>query len=97
MKQSDADGSFEFASLPAGDYQIVATLSGFADVTGIVRVVLGEITILPLTLSIQLLEQVRVTAAKAGEGDAQETAISMSVVLAHDVERLQAHTVEDVV
>jgi iron complex outermembrane receptor protein len=97
VASTGADGSFEFDNLPAGDYQIVATLSGFAPVTRTLRVVRGDTTIVAFTLSVQFLEQVRVTATKTGEHDAQATPIAMSVLPARDVERLQAHTVEDVV
>jgi iron complex outermembrane receptor protein len=97
VAQTAADGSFEFVNLPEGDYQIVAALSGFAPVIRTIRVARGGTPVLALTLSVQILEQVLVTAAKTGERDAQDTAMAMSVLPARDVERLQAHTIEDVV
>jgi hypothetical protein len=53
-------------------------LRGFAAVTRTFRTVRGNTTMVALTLSVQILEQVRVTAAKTGESDAQATAIARS-------------------
>jgi iron complex outermembrane receptor protein len=97
VARTGADGSFEFPKIPEGDYEIIVAHPGFAPVIRTIQVGPRDTLILPLTLSVQLLEQVRVTAAKTGDRDAQDTAITMSVLRARDVERLQARTIEDVV
>ena len=70
--RTDDDGRFVLAPVPNGDYVITATLEGFAPGTRLVRVVDGETAVVSLTLSIQILEQVIVTADKTGERDLQK-------------------------
>jgi iron complex outermembrane receptor protein len=95
--QTGADGRFEFQNVPEGEYEISAARSGFASVTRTVHVGPRETQRVSLSLPVQILEEVRVTAEKAGERDAQQTAMAISVLPARDVERLQARTIEDVV
>ena len=48
-----------------------------------------------LTLSVQILEQTVVTAAKAGEADAQDTPLAVSVLTGTELARTQDRTIED--
>jgi iron complex outermembrane receptor protein len=90
-----ADGSFTFPTLPAGDYEIVTSLTGFASATRAARVRPGDSQFVALTMWVQILEQVRVTAAKTGERDAQDTAMAVSVLPGPELERSRVETIED--
>jgi iron complex outermembrane receptor protein len=90
-----ADGSFTFPTLPAGDYEIVTSLTGFASATRAARVGPGDSQFVALTMWVQILEQVRVTAAKTGERDAQDTAMAVSVLPGPELERSRVETIED--
>src|SRR5262245_34294684 len=60
---TDADGRFEFPTLPAGEYVLTTTLRGFAPATRSFRLADGETARFFLTLWVQLLEETTVTAS----------------------------------
>jgi iron complex outermembrane receptor protein len=93
--RTDDDGGFVLAPVPDGEYVITATLEGFAPSTRRVRVVNGQTADVSLTLSIQILEQVIVTADRTGERDLQTVPLALSVVSGEQLERREAHSVAD--
>lgn len=84
--ETDSTGAFTFRELPPGDYVVGAALTGFQPATRTVRVQPGTTRSLSLTLSVALLEQVAVTATKAGDADIQTTPMAVSAV-SRDVRR----------
>ena len=50
--QSSRDGSFQVANLPVGDYSISVSATGFAAFTTPVRIDIGQIANLPITLQV---------------------------------------------
>jgi iron complex outermembrane receptor protein len=93
--RTDAEGRFALADVPGGDRVISATLEGFAPGTRIVRVVDGETAVVSLTLSIQILEKVLVTADKTGERELQKVPAAVSVLTGEQLQRREAHSVAD--
>ena len=93
--QSTTEGEFDFDGLPAGVYELSAALKGFATLTRTLRLAPSETMTVALAMSVQFVEQAIVTAGKTGERDAQDTAMAMSVVTARELERTQAHDVEE--
>jgi iron complex outermembrane recepter protein len=87
-------GDFAFEGLPSGEYELTAVLAGFVPARRTFRLVGRETVTLPLTLWVQVLEQAFVTASKIGERDVQTTPLAVSVLSAADLQRVQAHTVE---
>ena len=94
VTETGPDGHFAFEDLPNGEYELTAVLGGFVPAHRTFRLVREETVTLPLTLSVQLLEQIFVTAAKTGERDVQTIPLAVSVLPAADLERVQVHTVE---
>jgi iron complex outermembrane recepter protein len=94
VTETGPDGHFAFEDLPNGEYELTAVLGGFVPAHRTFRLVREETVTLPLTLSVQLLEQTFVTAAKTGERDVQTIPLAVSVLPAADLERVQVHTVE---
>ena len=71
VAHTNSEGQFEFASLPAGEYELTATLHGFAPVKETTRLTPGQRSIVSLKLTVLILEQTVVTASKTGETDVQ--------------------------
>jgi iron complex outermembrane receptor protein len=94
--QTEPDGGFSFQDLPEGDYQLNAALAGFAPARRMLRLGAREKVVISLTLSVLLLEQVTVTAAKTGERDLQTTPLALSVLSGSELQRGMAHTVADI-
>ncbi len=94
--QSGADGAFAFDTLPDGDYELQATRAGFAPAQQKVPLAGGETAMVLLKLWVLAFEKVVVTAAKAGERDAQTIPIAVSVLSGTDLQRVRAQSVEDV-
>ena len=90
------DGGFSFRNLPEGEYQLGATLAGFAPARRVFRLGARDQTVISLTLSVLVLEQVTVTAAKTGERDLQTTPMAVSVLSSTELQRGLAHTVADI-
>jgi iron complex outermembrane receptor protein len=91
---TNADGHFEIQGLPSGDYELDANLAGFAPARRTIRLGEGQHVQLSLALSVHLLEQTIVTAAKSGESDVQTMPMAISVLPANDLGRTGAHTIE---
>jgi iron complex outermembrane receptor protein len=91
--ETGPDGRFRFTSLPEGEFQLAASLAGFAPATRTIQLGSGQRQELTLTLSVLLEERTLVTAAKAGEADVQRTPIAISVLQASELQRLQVHGV----
>ena len=61
---TDAEGKFRFVSLPPGTYQLMATLEGFSTVKdSAVRVVVGRITTVVLTMTPSVEQPITVTSS----------------------------------
>ncbi|MCM3880552.1 MAG: TonB-dependent receptor, partial [Vicinamibacterales bacterium] len=73
-----------------------ASLTGFARVQRQVPLKTGDAISLNLTLWVTAIETATVSAARTGDRDAQETPLAISVLPASELQRVQAHTVEDV-
>jgi iron complex outermembrane recepter protein len=93
--RTDDEGRFALEAVPGGDRVITATLEGFAPGTRIVRVVDGETAVVSMTLSIQILEEVFVTADKTGERELQKVPAAVSVLTGEQLHRREAHSVAD--
>jgi iron complex outermembrane recepter protein len=94
VTETGTRGEFAFESLPTGEYELTAVLTGFVPARRTFRLVGDETVTLPLMLWVQVLEQAFVTAAKTGERDVQATPLAVSVLQADDLQRVQVHTVE---
>jgi iron complex outermembrane recepter protein len=93
--RTDDNGGFVLAPVPDGEYVITATLKGFAPSTRSVRVVSGQTADVSLTLSIQILEQVIVTADRTGERELQKIPMAVSVLSEAQLTQREVHTVAD--
>ena len=96
VTNTDADGRFDFVNLSDGQYELAAALHGFATTTQPATVTPGQQLRVSLTLTIQILEQTVVTAAKTGEADVQGTPMAVSVLSGADLARMQDRTVEHI-
>jgi iron complex outermembrane receptor protein len=85
-------GDFRFQALPDGDYEISAELSGFESARRSVRVEAGERVTVSLTLQVGIVEETFVTAAKAGERDAQTIPMAISAISDSELARLGTQT-----
>jgi iron complex outermembrane receptor protein len=92
--QTGADGRFTFASLSAGEYDITAKLAGFAPESRAVRLADGETVKLSIALAVQIFEQTLVTAGRTGARDVQSTPMAVTALSSTELQRVQAHTVE---
>ena len=93
--RTDDEGRFALEAVPSGDRVVTAALAGFAPGTRIVRVVDGETAVVSLSLSIQILEEVFVTADKTGERELQKLPAAVSVLTGEQLQRREAHSVAD--
>jgi iron complex outermembrane receptor protein len=89
----DAEGAFAFEGLADGAYEVRATLAGRAPARTRVRVAGGRAPVVSLVLLHLAFDSVVVTAAKAGERDPRTLPMSLGVLPAEDLERLQATSV----
>ena len=96
LTQTDSEGQFDFQSLPDGQYELTATLPGFAPARQITRLIAPERSVISLTLTVLVLEQTVVTAARTGEADVQTVPMAVSVLPGIQLARMQDHTVEDI-
>lgn len=92
---SDARGSFAFEGLPDGAYEVQAALAGYAPTRRAVRLASGQAPPVALELLVLVFDKVVVTATKAGSHDAQTLPLSLSVLAADELDRLQATSVEE--
>ena len=93
---TDSEGQFDFQSLPDGQYKLTATLPGFAPARQIARLVAPERSVISLTLTVLVLEQTVVTAARTGEADVQTVPMAVSALPGIQLARMQDHTVKDI-
>src|SRR5262245_33164101 len=94
--QTGPDGQFDLQTLPEGEYELTATLAGFAPARRTFGLTSGERSVVALTLSVQILEQAVVTATKAGEADVQTTPMAVSTLSGMELQRAEAHTVAQI-
>jgi iron complex outermembrane receptor protein len=87
-------GEYSLQGLSDGDYELTASLTGFAPARRTFRLGTDETVTLPITLSVQFLERAVVTAGKTGERDVFTTPIAVSVLPASELQRVQIHNVE---
>jgi iron complex outermembrane receptor protein len=94
--ETDVEGRFVFGELPPGDYQLVALLPGFVPHHRTLRLAFDETVVVDVTLSAQWLEQLVVTATKAGEIDALSAPYAISVLAGSELQRLGAHNLAQI-
>ena len=95
VTQTSAAGDYGFHSLPEGDYEITAELSGFERVRRPVHVQAGERVTVSLTLHLAIVEETIVTAGKAGERYVQTVPMAISAVSNAELRRLGSQTLSD--
>ncbi len=84
---TDAEGRYRFTALPAGDYQIRATLAGFASHEASAALSSGETRSLDITLAISpFTETVTVTRSVEGQSRVPN---AVSVIQGDDVQSFQ--------
>jgi iron complex outermembrane receptor protein len=93
---SDSEGAFALTSLPPGEYQITAALSGFDPVRRSVAVQLGAPASLSFTLPVALTERVLVSAARSGDADIQRIPMAISAVSNGELAGSATRTIEQV-
>ena len=92
--QTNAIGQFEIDDLHTGDYELVASLAGFSPFRGAVQIHSGIATTISVTLLFLVTERTVVTASRIGKADVQEVPMAVSAFSGTDLERIEAHTVE---
>ena len=96
VTQTDSEGQFDVQSLPEGEYELTATLPGFAPARQTARLTSAQRLVISLTLTVLILERTVVTAARTGEADVQNIPMAVSVLPADELARMQDHTVEHI-
>ena len=96
VTQTDSEGQFDVQSLPEGEYELTATLPGFAPARQTARLASAQRLHISLTLTVLILERTVVTAARTGEADVQNIPMAVSVLPADELARMQDHTVEHI-
>ncbi len=96
VTQTDSEGQFDVQSLPEGEYELTATLPGFAPARHTARLTSAQRLHISLTLMVLILERTVVTAARTGEADVQNIPMAVSVLPANELARMQDHTVEHI-
>ena len=94
--QTGPDGRFAFQDLPDGEYELKATLRGFAPATRDVRFTGGKATPVSIVLRVQILDEITVTAARTGQQEVLATPIAVSVLSASELQGVHMHTVADI-
>ena len=95
IARTDVAGRFHFSGLPPGDYDVAATLEGFAAAQRAVRLTAGGSVSLSLTLTL-LVHAEAVTVSKGGDRDVQTTPLAVSVLDGADLQRAEAHNLGDI-
>ncbi len=96
VARTDIQGRFDVTGLPAGTYELVATLPGFAPARRTVRLMPGESTSVSVTLSVHMHELTVVTASKTGEHDVWTTPMAVSVLTGADLQQAESHNIADI-
>lgn len=81
---TDANGEFQFASVPVGDYSVTATLEGFKPATLLVTVLSDTTPVLHIPLDLSTISQ-SVTVSAAGGSARTNTVTTTSLVSQADV------------
>ncbi len=95
VAHTNIEGRFTFPNLREGEYELTATLSGFATIRQSVRIVREQAQVVSLTLAIQLRTETIVTASRAGQADVLDTPMAVSVLTGRELTRMQDRTVEN--
>lgn len=94
VTQTNSEGQFDFRSLPEGQYELTAELRGFAPARQTAQLTSGGESIISLSLTVLMLEQIIVTAVKAGEADVQSLPMAVSVLSGTRLARMADRNVE---
>ena len=94
--QTDNNGQFSFANLPAGTYRIVATAPGLSADSGDLPIQSGEMRHADLSLALSAVDQHVIVSASLGEVLATQIASSASVITEDEIASHDAQTVYDV-
>ena len=92
--ETSEDGRFEFQHLPAGDYEIAVTLSGFQQARRTLRIAAGERVVLALALQLALVDEASVTARKVGERDVHGLPMAINAVSGLELGRQGMTTID---
>jgi iron complex outermembrane receptor protein len=90
------DGRVTFDDVTPGPYQLKAVLAGFSPATRPADLRPGESTTVTLILWVQASDQTTVTADRTGARDVQATPMAITALSARDLQRVQAHTLEQI-
>jgi iron complex outermembrane receptor protein len=94
--ESDIEGHFAFGELPPGAYELVALRPGFVPHHRTLRLAADQTVVIDVTLFAQWLEQLVVTATKAGEIDALSAPYAISVLAGSELQRFGAHNLAQI-
>jgi iron complex outermembrane receptor protein len=90
-----AEGGFQLLGLRPGQYELVATRDGFETVRRAIIVPAGKTVAVSLTMTVAALEQVVVTASRAGAEDVLAAPLAVTAVSAADLSRVAIRTLPD--
>ena len=93
---TDTSGEYRFTRIPPGEYEIVASTSGFASARTAVSVGTGAVTVPPLTLAVAGLGETVVVSASRTESTVLDAPATMTVVPASVLEALPSQSYADV-
>jgi outer membrane cobalamin receptor len=96
QRQTDSQGTFKFASLAAGKYQLVASAPGLASPQAEVEIRGADVHTLDLHLQLSAVQQQVVVSASLGDALASQVGSSVSVVSGQDIKDRAALNVLDV-
>ena len=96
QRQTDSQGTFKFAGLADGKYQLVASAPGLASPQAEVEIRGAEVQTLDLHLQLSAVQQQVVVSASLGDSLASEVGSSVSVVSGQDIKDRAALNVLDV-
>ena len=96
QRETDSQGTFKFAGLADGKYQLVASAPGLASPQAEVEIYGAEVHTLDLHLQLSAVQQQVVVSASLGDSLVSEVGSSVSVVSAQDINDRAAQNVLDV-
>ena len=96
VRETDAQGKYEFDELRAGTYEIVGTSPGFNEVTGEIELQRNEKHVTDLKLKLSALQEKVVVSVAPGGALTSQIASSVSVVSAQEIDDRGAQTAVDV-
>jgi iron complex outermembrane receptor protein len=92
---TDDRGQFVLEPVPAGQHVIIATLERFGRASRTIPVAAGETVAVTLTVSIQIFDQVIVTADKTGERELEKVPAAVTALSKQQLQEREARTVGD--